>query len=238
MNFPENLKIKLFADGAELTHILSMNSNPLIHGLTTNPSLMKKAGITRYRDFAKEILAHVQEKPISFEVISDDLIEMKQQALEIASWGKNVYVKIPITTTQKQFTGALIHELSHQGVQLNITALMTVQQVISVTQHLSPQTPSYLSIFAGRIADTGVDPTPIMAQALLCLNSHPYAELIWASCREVLNIFQADHIGCPIITVPHDILGKLSLVGYDLEEYSLDTVKMFYQDALNARIQL
>ncbi len=234
----EKLKVKIFADGADKEGMLEMYAKPFIKGLTTNPTLMKKAGITNYEAFAKDILTVIKNKPISFEVFSDDLNEMKRQALKIASWGENVYVKIPITNTQKVATYSLVNELAKEGVKLNITAIMTLEQVENVVANLQQNVASYVSVFAGRIADTGVDPVPLMKQSVEILSSNAAAELIWASPRELLNIFQADEIGCQVITVTNDILKKLSLVDYDLAEYSLDTVKMFYNDASNAGFQL
>ena len=234
----EDLKVKIFADGADKMGMLEMNGNPLIQGLTTNPTLMKKVGITDYRAFCKDILITIKEKPLSFEVFSDDFSEMERQAMEIASWGSNVYVKIPVTNTKKETCYALVKKLTAQGVKVNVTALMTLEQTRDVVAVLDPKVPSYVSIFAGRIADTGRDPVPLMAAAVEMLKVSPAAELIWASPRELLNIFQADNIGCQVITVTNDLIKKLSLVGYDLEEYSLDTVKMFYNDAVSAEFML
>ena len=233
-----DLKVKIFADGADKAGMLEMSAKPYIQGLTTNPTLMKKAGITDYALFCKDILKHIPAKPLSFEVFSNDFAEMERQALEIASWGDNVYVKIPITNTQQETCYALVKKLAGWGVKLNITAIMTLEQVRLVVASLDPYVPSYVSVFAGRIADTGRDPLPLMAEAVEILKASPLAELIWASPRELLNIFQADAIGCQIITVTNDILKKLSLVGYDLESYSLDTVKMFYKDAVEAGFKL
>jgi transaldolase len=228
----QNLRVKTFADGADKAGMLALNSNPLIKGMTTNPTLMRKAGIQNYEAFAKEILASVTTKPISFEVFSDDFPEMRRQALKIASWQKNVYVKIPITNTRGESALPLVRQLAGDGVQLNITAILTLDQVRSTSEALNPAVPSVVSVFAGRIADTGRDPAHIMRQSLELLESRPKAELLWASVREVLNIFQADDCGCHIVTVPHDILGKaLKLSGMDLSALSLDTVKMFAQDA-------
>ena len=234
----EELKVKIFADGADKTGMLEMYEKPFVKGLTTNPTLMKKAGITDYRAFCKDILASINDKPLSFEVFSDDFAEMERQALEIASWGDNVYVKIPITNTKQETCYELVKTLSTQKVKLNVTALMTLDQVHNVVASLDPNVPSYVSVFAGRIADTGYDPVPLMMTAVEILKAAPAAELIWASPRELLNIFQADDIGCHVITVTNDILKKLSLVGYDLNEYSLDTVKMFYADAVAAGYKL
>ncbi len=234
----EDLKVKIFADGADKAGMLEMYAKPFIKGLTTNPTLMKKAGISDYRAFCKDILTSIKDKPLSFEVFSDDFAEMERQALEIASWGENVYVKIPVTNTKQETCYALVKKLADQKVKLNVTALMTLDQVCDVVASLNPNIPSYVSVFAGRVADTGVDPVPLMAKAVEMLKVAPAAELIWASPRELLNIFQADDIGCHVITVTNDILKKLSLVGYDLDEYSLDTVKMFYKDAVEAGYKL
>jgi len=234
----EELKVKIFADGADKAGMLEMYAKPYIKGLTTNPTLMNKAGISDYRAFAKDILSRIKDKPISFEVFSDDFKEMERQALEIASWGNNVYVKIPVTNTQRETCYGLVKKLAAQKVKLNVTALMTLTQVRDVTAALAPDVPSYVSVFAGRIADTGRDPLPLMAAAVEILKIVPASELIWASPRELLNIFQADTIGCQVITVTNDILKKLALVGYDLDEYSLDTVKMFYNDATAAKFKI
>ena len=238
MKIIEKLKVKIFADGADKAGMLEMYEKPYVKGLTTNPTLMKKAGITDYRNFCKDILTFVKDKPLSFEVFSDDFAEMERQALEIASWGDNVYVKIPITNTKREDCYALVKKLAGQKVKLNVTALMTLDQVRNVVSSLDPKIPSYVSVFAGRIADTGCDPVPLMRSAIEILKLAPAAELIWASPRELLNIFQADEIGCHVITVTNDILKKLSLVGYDLNEYSLDTVKMFYNDSVAAGFKL
>ena len=234
----EDLKVKIFADGADKTAMLEMYQKPFIKGLTTNPTLMNKAGIRDYRAFCKDILLSIKDKPLSFEVFSDDFKEMERQALEIASWGDNVYVKIPITNTKSETCYALVKKLAKEKVKLNVTALMTLDQVSHVVESLDASVPSYISIFAGRVADTGRDPLPMMTEALRIMKSNPLSELIWASPRELLNIFQADDIGCHVITVTNDILKKLSLVGYDLEKYSLDTVKMFYNDAVVAGFKL
>jgi transaldolase len=234
MKIIEDLKIQIFADGADKTGMLEMYAKPFIKGLTTNPTLMKKAGITDYRAFCKDILTIIKDKTISFEVLSDDFAEMERQALEISSWGNNVYVKIPITNTKQKSSYALVKKLAQQKVNLNVTAIMTLSQVRDVATALNPTVPSYISVFAGRIADTGRDPLPLMAAAVEILKLVPASELIWASPRELLNIFQADAIGCHIITVTNDILNKLTLVNKDLSEFSLDTVKMFYNDAQKA----
>jgi len=226
----EQLKVKIFADGAEKAGMLEMAGKPWIKGLTTNPTLMRKAGITDYKAFAKEILGLIREKPLSFEVFSDEFLEMERQAMEIASWGDNVYVKVPITNTRREPIYPLIRKLVARKVKLNVTALMTLEQVKDTVEALDPAVPSYISVFAGRIADTGRDPLPLMVDSLKAMKANSKAELIWASPRELLNIIQADEIGCDIITVTNDILRKLSLLGYNLETYSLDTVKMFYQD--------
>jgi transaldolase len=238
MNKFETLKVKIFADGANKKNMLEMNSKNFVKGLTTNPSLMKKEGIRDYKNFCIDILKSIKDKPISFEVFSDDFTEMERQALEIASWAGNVYVKIPITNTKKETCYKTIKKLSTNKVKLNITAVMTLDQVKEIVSVLQPNVPSYVSIFAGRIADTGTDPVPMMAEAVKLLKSLPASELIWASPRELLNIFQADSIGCQIITVTNDILKKLSLIDYDLNQYSLDTVKMFYKDAVDAGFKL
>lgn len=234
----ENLRVKIFADGADKVGMLEMYVKPFVKGLTTNPTLMKKAGITNYRAFCKDILTSIKDKPLSFEVFSDDFSEMERQALEIASWGENVYVKIPVTNTKQEPCYALVKKLAEQKVKLNVTAIMTLEQVRDVVDSFNPGIPSYVSVFAGRVADTGVDPVPMMAKAVDMLKVAPAAELIWASPRELLNIFQADEIGCQVITVTNDILKKFSLVGYDLEQYSLDTVQMFYNDAVAAGYKL
>ena len=226
-----DLSIKLFADGADLDGIKTMAANPWIKGFTTNPTLMKKAGVTDYKSFALEVLAAVPSRPVSFEVFADEFDEMERQAIEIASWGPHVNVKIPVTNTKQKFSGPLIRQLAKQGVQLNITAVLTVEQVRAITECLDPDTPAIVSVFAGRVADTGVDPVPVMRKALTMLRSKPKAELLWASPRELLNIVQANEIGCHIITATNDLLNKLPLLGKDHAEYSLDTVKMFYKDA-------
>jgi transaldolase len=231
MKTVKDLKVKIFADGADKAGMLDMASKPYIKGLTTNPTLMRKAGIKSYKDFALDILSEVKDKPISFEVFSDDFDEMERQALEIASWGENVYVKIPVMNTKQEPAYDLAAKLSNQGVKLNVTALMTNAQVKNVAERLNSSIPSYISVFAGRVADTGIDPVPQMKAAVDLIKLNPKIELIWASPRELLNIFQADDIGCHIITVTNDVLKKLELVGKNLEEYSLETVKMFYSDA-------
>lgn len=234
MKILASLKVKIFADGADRAGMLEMAAKPHIAGLTTNPTLMRKAGVADYRAFARDILREIPDKPISFEVFSDDFSEMERQALEIAAWGENVYVKIPVTNTEREPTYKLVDRLALRRVKLNVTALMTLAQVRDVIDALSPETPSCVSVFAGRIADTGRDPVPLMAAAVEMLRTNPKAELIWASPRELLNIFHADAVGCHIITVTNDILKKLELVGKDLGDYSLDTVKMFRTDAVAA----
>ncbi|MFL5069481.1 MAG: transaldolase [Xanthobacteraceae bacterium] len=228
------LKVKIFADGADFDSIVKLSSNPIVKGFTTNPSLVRKAGVTDYEEFGRKLLAAVPNRPVSLEVFADDFAEMARQARAIATWGPNVNVKIPVTNTKKEFSGDLIRELSGDGVVVNVTAILTLDQVRRVTACLSSKTPAIVSVFAGRIADTGVDPLPLMAEAVSILKARPKAELIWASPRELLNIFQADEIGCHIITVTNDILHKLSLVDKDLEAYSLETVEMFRRDALAA----
>lgn len=233
-----DLKVKIFADGADLSVISQMSGNSLIKGFTTNPTLMRKAGISDYGAFAREILQAIPDRPISFEVFSDEFGEMERQAREIAGWGDQVYVKIPVTNTKGQASYELIRKLSESGIKVNVTALLTLEQVRDVVAHLSPSTPSCVSVFAGRIADTGRDPVPIMAAAVSLVSTKPRAELIWASPRELLNVFHADQVGCHIITVTNDILKKLSLIGYGLDRYSLDTVRMFHDDARQAGFQL
>jgi transaldolase len=225
------LGVKIFADGADMDGIKALHANPLIKGFTTNPTLMRKAGVENYERFARDVLKIVDDRPVSFEVFADAFDEMERQADEIASWGKNVFVKIPITNTKGESAGPLIRALSHRKVQLNVTALLTLDQVRLVAESLSPNASAMVSVFAGRIADTGIDPVPLMREAVDLLKAKPKAELIWASPRELLNIFQADEVGCHIITVTHDVLKKLSLIGKDLEEYSLETVHMFHRDA-------
>lgn len=228
----QTLKIKIFADGADLPGMKAMYANPVIKGFTTNPTLMKAAGVKDYKAFAAEVLKTIPDRPVSFEVFADEFGEMEQQALEIASWGRNVNVKIPVTNTKGAFAAPLIERLSKAGVILNITAVFTLDQVRRIAESLSPTTPAIVSVFAGRVADSGVDPVPLMRDAAKLLQStRPKAELLWASPRELLNIFQADECGCGIITVTNDVLKKLSLVGKNQNEYSLETVKMFYGDA-------
>jgi len=232
------LRVKVFADGADRAGMLEMAAKPHIAGLTTNPTLMHKAGITDYRAFAREVLALIPDKPISFEVFSDDFAEMERQAHEIASWGDNVFVKIPVTNTRAEPAYDLVRRLAAAGVKQNVTALMTLQQVREVSHALGADVPAYLSVFAGRIADTGRDPVPVLAESVRILKPFPNQQLIWASPRELLNIFQADAIGCHVITVTSDVLKKLALVGKDLADYSLETVKMFHDDAKAAGFTL
>ncbi len=239
MNSLSQLKVKIFADGADKKGMLDLYANPLIKGLTTNPSLMRKVGITDYEAYAKDVLQTIKDKPISFEVFSDEFPEMKRQALKLASWARNVYAKIPITNTRSESSLPLIKELAKEGVQLNVTAILTLDQVRGVAAALNPSVANVVSVFAGRIADTGVDPEPMMIECGKILKDQPKAELLWASVREVLNIFQADRTGCAIVTVPHDVLGKaLKMVGTDLTVLSLDTVKMFAVDAQAAGFKL
>jgi transaldolase len=232
------LRVKIFADGADKAGMLEMARKPHIAGLTTNPTLMRKAGIADYRAFAKDVLKAITHKPISFEVFSDDFSEMERQANEIAGWGSNVYVKIPVTNCQSESCCNLIKRLARAKVKLNVTALLTLSQVRDVSAALGDSAPSCISVFAGRIADTGRDPVPLMSAAIEMMKPYPTQELIWASPRELLNIFQADDIGCHIITVTHDVLKKLELVGKDLTQYSLETVKMFHADAAAAGYKL
>jgi transaldolase len=228
------LKVKIYADGADKATMLQMYSNPNIQGFTTNPTLMRKSGVADYRSFAKEVLDVIKDRPISFEVFADDFVEMEDQALEIASWGENVIVKIPVTNTRGKAAGGVMRNLAAAGVKVNVTAVLTLDHVRLAAENIGGETPGKVSIFAGRIADTGRDPVPVMAAAVEILRPYPSLELIWASPRELLNVFQADSIGCHIITATTDILNKLSLIGKDLHEYSLETVKMFYNDARKA----
>lgn len=230
----DQLRVKLFADGADLGVIRTMATNPLIKGFTTNPTLMRKAGVTDYVAFAREALRIVPDRPISFEVFSDEWAEMELQALEIASWGPNVFVKIPITNTRGQSAAPLVSRLALAGVQLNITAILTEAQVAEIAAGLSPRTACFISVFAGRIADTGRDPVPVIERSLAILRDLRLAEVIWASPRELLNVFQADAVGCHVITATSDVLNKLALIGKDLTAYSLETVEMFRKDAVAA----
>ena len=235
---PDLSGVKVFADGADRAGILELRANPLIRGFTTNPTLMRAAGVEDYESFALDILQLVPDLPISFEVFSDEIDQMEQQARKIASWGDNVYVKIPVTNTKGVSTASVQRALSGAGVKINVTALMTVAQVEQTIDNLTPDVPAYISVFAGRVADTGRDPVPIMTDALRLLDPHEHIELIWASPRELLNIVQAASIGCHIITVTHDILKKLPTLGRDLDEFSLDTVQMFHRDAQAAGYSL
>lgn len=232
------LQVKIFADGADLRGMIEMTKNPYVSGFTTNPTLMNKAGVRDYEAFAREILAHVTDKPISFEVFADDEAEIERQANKIAAWGRNVFVKIPVTNTAGRPLTALVARLAKAGVQQNVTALMTLEQVQTVSEALGDGVAANVSVFAGRIADTGRDPMPIMRRAVEILSRFPRQELIWASPRELLNIFQAEATGCHIITVANDVLKKLELVGKDLEAYSLETVQMFHRDATTAGYRL
>jgi transaldolase len=234
----KDLKIKIFADGADVKGMVEMYGKPFIKGFTTNPTLMRKAGITDYRGFAREVVAKIPDRPISFEVFSDDFGEMERQAKEIASWGSNINVKIPVTNTRGEPAYALVKRLSHAGIKLNVTAVFTLEQVRDIVAALDPKTPAFVSVFAGRIADTGRDPMPLMAAAHALVRLHPHAELIWASPRELLNVFHAESVGCDIITVTNDVLAKLSNVGKDLAQFSLETVKMFHDDAVKAGFTL
>ena len=234
MNALDNLKVKIYADGADRDGMLEMYAKSYIQGFTTNPTLMKKAGITDYKAFAHEILQAIPDRPISFEVFADEFTDMERQALEIKTWGENVYVKIPVSNTRQEMAYDLIDRLSGAGVHLNVTAILTLEQVKNVADALKDGPDSIVSVFAGRIADTGRDPVPVMQEALMLLNVAPNAELLWASPREVLNIYQADNIGCHIITATNDLIRKLALGGKDLAEYSLETVQMFYDDAQSA----
>jgi len=234
----DQLKVKIFGDGADLDGILELCKNPYIIGFTTNPTLMRKSGISDYEKFSRQVLEHIGNRPVSFEVFSDEFDEMERQAYKIAGWGKNVYVKIPVTNTRHESSVNLVRRLADKGVQLNVTALLTLEQVSVVSKALEDRTPSFISIFAGRIADTGREPMPLMKAAVEIMAPFKTQELIWASPRELLNIFHADEIGCHVITVTHDILKKLPLVGKDLDDYSLDTVKMFHTDAQKAGYKL
>jgi transaldolase len=234
----DQIRTKIFADGADLDGILRLASDPLIRGFTTNPTLMWKAGLTDYEEFAKRLLERISDKPISFEVFADDEGEMRRQARRIATWGPNVYVKIPVTTTSGQSMAPLVRELSEDGVQVNVTALFTTAQVELITEAVRDGAPSCISVFAGRIADAGIDPVPIMARAVDIMVEARHSELIWASPREVLNLVQADQVGCHIITMTHDLLAKIKSLGKDLEQFSLETVQMFHRDAVDAGFAL
>lgn len=233
-----DLRIKIFADGADYDSLMSLYAKHYIKGFTTNPTLMRKANVTNYEEFARKVLAVINDRPISLEVFADDFDEMEAQALEIVSWGHNVNVKIPVSNTRNEFSGKLIKKLCARGVVVNVTAVFTLEQVRRIASVLDPEVPAIISVFAGRIADTGVDPVPIMKEALSILSDYPKAELLWASPREVLNLFQADEIGCHIITVTSDVLAKLANVGKELSDFSLETVKMFYSDAVSANYSI
>ena len=234
----DQISTRIFADGADLDGIIELAANPRIAGFTTNPTLMWKAGLTDYAEFAQRLLQRITEHPISFEVFADDADEMRRQARIIASWGENVYVKIPVTTTNGDSMAPLVRELSESGVKVNVTALFTTEQVELITEAVKDGAPSYISVFAGRIADAGVDPLPIMARSVEIMAPAPSAELIWASPREILNLVQADQVGCHIITITHDLLKKLDGLGKDLEQFSLETVQMFHGDAVAAGFTL
>jgi transaldolase len=229
-----DLRVKIYADGADLAGIEALAAQPFIKGFTTNPTLMRKAGVTDYAAFARDVIRRIGDRPISFEVFSDDFDEMEAQAIEISRWAPNVYVKIPVSNTRGAFAGELISRLAGSGIKLNVTALMTPAQVEQVAARLTADVPSCVSLFAGRVADTGRDPLPMIRESVGILQRLPRAELIWASPRELLNIFQADEAGCHIITVTSDILQKLPLVGKDMDEFSLETVRMFHDDAARA----
>jgi transaldolase len=234
----DELSVKIFADGADLDAILALAADKRIAGFTTNPTLMWKAGLTDYEEFAKRLLERITTHPISFEVFADDAAEIRRQALLISSWGENVYVKIPVTTTHGESMAPLIRELSESGVKVNVTALFTSAQVELITGAVRDGAPSYLSVFAGRIADAGIDPVPIMARAVNIAADARRAELIWASPREILNVIQADEVGCHIITITHDLMAKLESLGKDLDQFSLETVQMFHRDAVAAGFKL
>jgi transaldolase len=234
----DGLDVKIFADGADLDAILALAADKRIAGFTTNPTLMWKAGLTDYEEFAKRLLERITVHPISFEVFADDAGEMRRQALKISRWGDNVYVKIPVTTTKRESMATLVRELSEAGVKINVTALFTTAQVELITAAVKDGAPSYISVFAGRIADAGIDPMPIMGRAVRIMLDAPRSELIWASPREILNVVQADQVGCHIITMTHDLLKKLDLLGKDLMQYSLETVQMFHRDAVAAGFSL
>ena len=234
----DELQVKIFADGADIDGILELYSNPIIKGFTTNPKLMQMSGISDYEKFSRQLLEKISDRPISLEVFSDEFDEMERQALKISGWGDNVYVKIPVTNTRRESSVDLVRNLADKGVKLNVTALMPLDQVKAVSAALKNNVPSYISVFAGRISDTGRDPMPLMKEAVQIMSPYNNQELIWASPRELLNIFHADEVGCHVITVTHDVLKKLTLLGKDLDEYSLDTVKMFRSDAIKAGYKL
>ncbi|MGL5244419.1 MAG: transaldolase [Sarcina sp.] len=229
----ENLNIKIFADGANLEGMVEEYNKGIVSGFTTNPSLMKKAGVKDYKKFAKEVLKEIKDMPVSFEVFSDNIDHMEKEAREISTWGENVYIKIPVTNTNGEFTGDIIKKLSDDGIKVNVTAVFTIEQIKEIIKVLNPKTPSIISIFAGRIADTGVDPISIVKEAVELCKDKPNIEILWASCREALNVVHADKSGCEIITITNDILDKFKNFGKPLDEYSLDTVKGFYKDAVS-----
>ncbi len=233
-----DLTVKIFADGADLAGMLDMAKNPLVKGFTTNPSLMRKAGVADYESFAHQVIAAIPDRPISFEIFADEFAAMIAQGRKIGFWGPKVYVKVPVTDTAGRFSGEVISALSREGIALNVTAIMTLDQVRAVAEALAPDVPAIVSVFAGRIADTGLDPVPHMRECVEMLKFRPHAELLWASSREVLNLFQADEIGCHIITMTNDLIAKLTLHGRDLVEYSRDTVQTFFKDAAAAGYQL
>jgi transaldolase len=233
-----DLTVKIFADGADLAGMIAMAKNPLVKGFTTNPSLMRKAGIADFESFAREVIAAIPDRPISFEIFADDFGTMIAQGRKIGSWGPNVNVKVPVSNTEGRFSGEVITALSREGIAVNVTAIMTLDQVRAVAEALAPDAPAIVSVFAGRIADTGVDPVPHMRACVEILRARPRAELLWASPREVLNVFQAEAIGCHIITMTNDLIAKLGLYGRDLAEYSRDTVQTFFKDAAAAAYQI
>jgi len=234
----ERLRVKVFADGADTSQMRELHAQPYIKGFTTNPTLMSRAGVCDYRAFAREVLTHIKDKPVCFEVISDEFAEMERQAVEISGWGHNVYVKIPVTNTRGEGSYSLVRRLASRGVKVNVTAVMTLRQVRDAVAALNPEVPSYVSVFAGRIADTGLDPVPLILAAVHMLEVNPNAELVWASPRELLNILQADRAGCHVITATHEMLRRLPLIGRDLDDYSRETVQMFYDDARSAGLSL
>lgn len=234
----QELRVRIYADGADAATFPDLCKNPLVKGFTTNPTIMNDAGVEDYERFARDVLAQIGDRPVSFEVFADDLLDMERQSRKISSWGGNVYVKIPITNTQGESTAPLVKRLAEQSIKLNITAVMTLEQVRTARDALGTQTPAYISIFAGRIADAGVDPIPVVRDAVRLLGKHPNIEVIWASPREVLNVFHAESAGCHVITLTNDLIKKLRLVGTDLSEYSLETVRMFHRDAAKARLAL
>jgi transaldolase len=238
MNSLKNLKIKIFADGANVKEMVELNKSGIVQGFTTNPTLMRKDGVKDYESFAKKILSEIRDLPVSFEVFSDEFELMEKEARKIATWGSNVYVKIPITNTRGESSIPLIKKLTNEGLSLNITAILTLEQVENVIEAINDKTPIIISVFAGRIADTGRDPVPYMKRASEIVRTKKNAELLWASSRELLNLFQAAECGCHIITITNDVLKKLKMIGKDIKELSLDTVKMFYNDALNAGFKI